>query len=249
MQDETGFLDCPDGERLAWRQVVGRSPTVVWLGGFRSDMSGTKAQALARWAAARGQGFLRFDYFGHGASSGDFERGTISRWRQDALAVIAARTAGDLILVGSSMGGWLSCLVAMALPARVRAMALIAPAADFTSSLIVPQMDDAARLEMDQTGVWLRPSDYGDPYPITAALLEDGKAWAILPGPVALDIPVRCFQGGIDPDVPWQHALKLCQAIRSQDIIFTLIKDGDHRLSREVDIARLLTALDELVTA
>jgi pimeloyl-ACP methyl ester carboxylesterase len=247
MDETTGFLARPDGARIAWRRVNGAGPTVVWLGGFRSDMAGTKAQALADWAMARGRAYVRFDYFGHGESSGDFADGTITRWREDALAVLSELINGPVVLVGSSMGGWISCLVAGAMPDRTQAMVLIAPAPDFTEKLMAPEMSPAARAEMAQTGVWLRPSDYGEPYPITRELLEDGARWSILPQPVNVHAPVRILQGGADPDVPWRHALELAQALQSQDVVFTLIKDGDHRLSRPQDIARLLEALDEVI--
>ena len=236
MAETSGFLERPDGAKLAWRAVAGAGPTVVWLGGFRSDMAGTKAQALADWAQDRGRAYVRFDYFGHGESGGDFTQGTITRWRDDALAV----------LVGSSMGGWISCLVAGAVPQRVAAMVLIAPAPDFTEKLMAPEMTPADRAQMAATGVWLRPSEYGEPYPIARELLQDGARWSILPGPVNIDCPVRILQGGADPDVPWRHALELAQAIRGDDVVFSLIKDGDHRLSRPQDLARLAGALDEL---
>jgi pimeloyl-ACP methyl ester carboxylesterase len=240
-----GFLE-RDGERLAWRRNPGAGPTVVWLGGFRSDMSGTKAQRLADRAAARGGGFLRFDYFGHGESSGDFARGTITRWRGDALAVIDALTEGPLILVGSSMGGWLACLAALARPERVCGLVLVAPAADFTERLIAPALTPQARAAIAADGVWLRPSDYGDPDPITRDLLEDGARWSILPGPVDIPARVRILQGGADPDVPWRHALALAEALTAEDLVFTLIRDGDHRLSRPQDLERLTAAVGEL---
>lgn len=246
MSESTGSLERPGGHSLAWRRVDGEGPTVVWLGGFRSDMTGTKAQALADWALDKGRSYIRFDYFGHGESSGDFPEGTISRWRDDALAVLDHMTKGDVILVGSSMGGWLSCLAALARPDRVKAMLLIAPAADFTSKLMAPEMSDTNRAEMEETGVWMRPSDYGDPYPISKALLEDGERWSILPGPIDLNIPVWILQGGQDPDVPWRHALALSEAVVSDNSVFTLIRDGDHRLSRPQDIVRLIAALEEL---
>jgi hypothetical protein len=236
-----------DGARLAWRRVEGAGPTVVWLGGFRSDMAGTKAQALADWAASHGRAFLRFDYFGHGESSGDFRQGTVSRWRADALAVLDQLTAGPLVLVGSSMGGWLACLAAMSRAHRVQGLVLIAPAADFTERLIWPELDAHARRAIEAEGVWMRPSEYGDPYPITRDLIEDGRRWSILPGPVGIAAPVRVLQGGADPDVPWRHALELAQAIESQNLVFTLIRDGDHRLSRPQDLARLVAAVAELV--
>lgn len=246
MGETAGRLRRPDGEEIAWRRVEGAVPTVVWLGGFRSDMAGTKAQALADWALAEGRGYLRFDYLGHGESSGAFEHGTISRWREDALAAVDELTTGPLVLVGSSMGGWLACLVAAARPGRLAGMVLIAPAPDFTEKLMSPEMDEAARAELAETGVWRRPSEYGDPYPITRELLEDGARWSILPGPVAVEVPVRILQGGADPDVPWRHALELAQAIKGEDVVFTLVRDGDHRLSRPQDIARLIAAVEEV---
>lgn len=248
MMEDTGFLARPDGERLAWRRVSGAGPTVVWLGGFRSDMAGTKAQALAEWAAAAGRAYLRFDYLGHGESSGDFAaKGTITRWREDALAVLDELTDGPVVLVGSSMGGWIACLAAMARPGRVRAMALIAPAPDFTETLMAPGIPPEGHAALAADGVWLRPSLYGDPYPITRNLLEDGARWSILGSePVPIDVPVRILQGGDDPDVPWRHALELALQLKSRDVVFSLIKDGDHRLSRPQDIARLLQVVTGL---
>lgn len=247
MSETHGFLDRPDGARLAWRRVAGAGPTVVWLGGFKSDMTGTKAQALADWAAARGRAYVRFDYFGHGESSGDFADGTITRWRADALAVLDGLTEGPLVLVGSSMGGWIACLAAMVRPERVAAMVLIAPAPDFTEKLMGPEIPPEGRAALAADGVWLRPSEYGEPYPIRATLLEDGARWSILGGePIPIEAPVRILQGGEDPDVPWRHALELAGALKGRDVVFTLVKDGDHRLSRPQDIARLIAAVDEV---
>ena len=247
MSETNGSLARPDGERLAWRRVAGAGPTVVWLGGFKSDMAGTKAQALADWALAKGRAYVRFDYFGHGESSGEFRQGTITRWREDALAVIDELTSGDLVLVGSSMGGWIACLAAMARAERVRAMVLIAPAADFTEALMAPGIPPEGRAALAADGVWLRPSEYGDPYPITRALLEDGARWSILgEEPVPIEVLVRILQGGEDPDVPWRHALELAQSLKGEDVVFTLVKDGDHRLSRPQDIARLIAAVEEV---
>jgi pimeloyl-ACP methyl ester carboxylesterase len=247
MGETTGFLETSDGARLAWRSVEGASPAVVWLGGFRSDMAGTKAQALADWALAAGRAYVRFDYFGHGESGGDFAEGTITRWREDALAVLAALTVDEVVLVGSSMGGWIACLVAAAVPERIKALVLVAPAPDFTEKLMAPEMTAQDRAEMAETGVWLRPSDYGDAYPITASLIEDGARWSILDGPVNVAAPVRILQGGQDPDVPWRHALALANALKGDDVVFTLVRDGDHRLSRSQDIARLIAAVEEVV--
>lgn len=245
-KEEIGRLDRGDGVQLAWRRVRGEGPTVVWLGGFMSDMAGTKAQALADWALEEGRSYLRFDYSGHGESGGRFEDCTITRWREDSLAVIAALTEGPLVLVGSSMGGWLSCLVAAAVPERIGAMVLIAPAADFTEKLMAPNLPPEAVKALKEEGVWYRPSEYGDgPYPITRALLDDGARWSILEGAVPIEAPVRILQGGQDPDVPWRHALEIANQIKGEDVVFTLIRDGDHRLSRPQDIERLLGAVEE----
>lgn len=249
MSETSGFLPRPDGERVAWRKVEGKGPAVVWLGGFKSDMAGTKAQALADWAMARGRAYVRFDYLGHGESSGAFEAGTITRWREDALAVLDALTDGPVVLVGSSMGGWIACLAAMAAPERVKAMVLIAPAPDFTEKLMKPEIPPEGLADLARDGVWLRPSEYGEPYPITRELLEDGARWSILEAQeVPIEAPVRILQGGEDPDVPWSHALQLAHAIKGPDVVFTLIKDGDHRLSRPQDLARLIAALEDVVS-
>ncbi|WP_091737904.1 alpha/beta hydrolase [Phenylobacterium immobile] len=247
MRETSGSLERPDGETLAWRREEGAGPTVVWLGGYRSDMNGAKAQALAAWAVESGRDYLRFDHLGHGESSGDFvAKGAITRWREDALAVIDDLTEGPLVLVGSSMGGWLACLAAMARPQRLAGLVLIAPAPDFTEKLIAPALPDEARAALLTDGVWLRPSAYGSPDPITRLLLEDGARWSILDGPVPIEVPVRVLQGGADEDVPWRHALGLAQAVKAEDVVFSLIKDGDHRLSRPADIERLIAAVSEL---
>lgn len=247
MTEIAGLLPRSDGEALAWRKVEGYGPTAVWLGGFHSDMTGTKAEALAELAVNQGRSLLRFDYLGHGQSSGDFRTGTISRWREDCLAAIDQLTEGPLVLVGSSMGGWLACLVALARPERIKALILIAPAADFTEALMEPELSPEAKAAIAAEGEWIRPSEYdGDGYPITRRLLEDGRGWSILPGPVEITVPIRILQGGQDPDVPWSHALKLAHALTSQDLVFSLIKDGDHRLSRPEDIARLILAVQEV---
>jgi pimeloyl-ACP methyl ester carboxylesterase len=247
MTQDLQFLDLPGG-KIAYRAVTGCEPTVLWLGGFGSDLEGTKAQVLSDWAQAQGRAFIRFDYLGHGRSEGRFVDGTISRWRQDALHVIDTLTDGPLILVGSSMGAWIACLAAVVRSARVAGMVLIDPAADFTSALVEPQLSPDARHDLARDGVWLRPSDYGDPQPISRALLEDGARWSILPGPIPIAVPVRILQGREDPDVPWAHALALFQALESQDQVFSLIRDGDHRLSRPSDLKRIIGAVEELAT-
>jgi pimeloyl-ACP methyl ester carboxylesterase len=247
MSETSGHLDRGDGERLAWKRVEGSGPTIVCLPGFMSVMEGAKFTALAAWAGVNGADLLRFDYFGHGASSGEFAKGTISRWREDALAVIDQLTEGQLLLVGSSMGGWLACLAAMARPERLHGVVLIAPAADFTEALMRPGLPPQALAALEKEGVWRRPSLYDQTgYVISKALLDDGARWSILPGPVPVEAPVRILQGGEDPDVPWRHALELAHALKGRDVVFTLIRDGDHRLSRPQDMARLVAAIEEL---
>lgn len=246
MDETAGMLDV-DGARLAWRRVRGAGPLVLWLGGFRSEMTGTKATALAAWAARSGRALLRFDYFGHGASEGRFEAGTISRWRADALAILDQLTTGPVVLVGSSMGGWLACLAALARPERLAGLVLVAPAVDFTERLLAPRLPAEAREAIAREGEWTRPSGYGDGgYPITCALIEDGARWSLLPGPIGVKARVRILQGGVDPDVPWPHALDVAKALEGPDVVFTLIRDGDHRLSRPADLGRLVAAIEEL---
>jgi len=245
MTEENGVFEV-DGAALAWRRTSGAGPTILWLGGFASDMTGTKAQALADWAAAQGRDFLRFDYFGHGASGGSFREGTITRWRTDALAVIDALTEGPVVLVGSSMGGWIACLATLSRPKRVKAIALVAPAPDFTEKLLKPTLPPEALAAISETGEWAPPSPYGDGHPITKVLLEDGGRWSILDAAVAINVPVRILQGGMDDTVPHSHALHLATALEGEDVVFTLIKDGDHRLSRPQDLARLVATVAEL---
>ncbi|MEM1148313.1 MAG: alpha/beta fold hydrolase [Pseudomonadota bacterium] len=242
------YLTSPQGRRLAYRYTAPTTGlTFVWLSGFKSDMSGSKVTVLEAWAKARGHGFLALDYSGHGLSGGVFEDGTISAWREDALAAIEGLTSGRLLLVGSSMGGWMALLAALALKPRVAAMVLIAPAPDFTQKLMWPEFSSEQQSEIKEQGRTLRPTDYGDPYPITRDLIEDGKNWTLLDASIDLDMPIRILQGQQDPDVPWQHAFKLVETLRSEDLVFHLIKDGDHRLSREQDIARLVATCGELV--
>ena len=246
IKESWGRLARDDGETLAWRRVEGEGATVLWLGGFRSDMGGSKAQRLADWALASGRSYLRFDYFGHGESSGAFVDGAIGRWRADALAVIDELTTGPLVLVGSSMGGWIACLAALARPERIKALVLIAPAVDFTDKLIEPELNDEARAAIERDGVWVRPSDYSDGDPITRQLLQEGRAWSVLPGPVEITAPLRVLQGLADPDVPWRHAFNLALTWAGDDVVFSLIRDGDHRLSRPQDLDRLIAAVEEV---
>lgn len=234
------------GIRIAYRRSLGDAGRagVVWLGGFHSDMLGEKATTLHAKCREAGRSFIRFDYLGHGESGGLFEEGTIGRWREDALAVIDKLTTGPLVLVGSSMGGWMSLLVALARPERVKGLVLLAPAPDFTDKLMWAQFDESQRRQIMEEGRWMRPSAY-DPagYPITRELIVEGREWNVLDGEIAIDAPVRILQGGLDADVPWTHSLDLADKLRSQDVVWSLVKDGDHRLSRPQDIARMVGAV------
>jgi pimeloyl-ACP methyl ester carboxylesterase len=243
----TGRLDRGDGVELAWAREEGRSPTVVFLPGFRSDMTGDKATAVAAHCAARGQAMLRFDYSGHGASGGRFEEGTIGRWADDALAVIDHASEGPLLLVGSSMGGWIALLAARMRPARVVGLVGIAAAPDFTEVLMWQAMNFEQRAVLMSNGVLHVPSQYGDPYPITRALIEDGRNHLLLQQPIALDCPIRLLHGQCDPDVPWEFVLRIADQISSHDVNVTLIKDGDHRLSRPQDLMLLRQTVGALL--
>jgi len=228
-------------------------PGLVWLGGFKSDLASSKAVALDAWAEAQGRAMLRFDYSGHGASEGRFEDGTIGLWLADALGAIRAASRGPQILVGSSMGAWIALLGARALAAageaeRIAGLVLIAPAVDFTEALMWANFGAEVRREIDETGRWMRPSPYGSgPYPITRALIEDGRRHLLLGGVVRAHGPVHILQGMQDPDVPWQHAMRLVEHLAADPVSITLVKDGDHRLSRDEDVARLIAAVGNLV--
>jgi pimeloyl-ACP methyl ester carboxylesterase len=243
----TGRLDRGDGVELAWARREGKRPTVVFLPGFHSDMTGEKATALAAFCAERGQAMLRFDYAGHGASGGRFEDGTISRWTDDALAMIDRRTDGPLILIGSSMGGWIALLAALARPDRIAALIGIAAAPDFTQALMWPAMSTEQRAALERDGVVHRPSQYGEPTPITRALIEDGRTRLLLNAPIDLDCPVRLLHGQHDPDVPWRLALRIAERVSSNDVQVILVKDGDHRLSRPQDLSLLCRTLAPLL--
>jgi len=238
MTEQSGFLE-RGGERLAWRRIEGEGPTVVWLGGFRSDMAGTKAEALAGTARDGGWRYLRFDYSAHGESTGVWEQATIGQWKADALAVIDALTEGPLVLVGSSMGGWIACLAALERSERLHALVLVAPAPDFTEKLMRPKIPPEGLREIELNGVWLEPSEYDEPLPITRRLLDEGREHLIMDGPIPIRCPVRILQGQRDEQVPWAHALTLAGLLESEDVVFTLAKSGDHRMSTPADIARL----------
>jgi hypothetical protein len=237
------YINRADGVRLAYRYLPGRGPTLVFLPGYKSDMQGGKAQALAAWAADQGLGLLRMDYSGCGESDGAFEDGTLDIWRDDVLAVIAEAKIGPIILIGSSMGGWLMLLVAEKLGDQVAAMVGIAAAPDFTDW----DFDAADRATIAATGRIERPSDYGyDPMLITQDFWQSGQANLRLAGAVAMDCPVRLIHGQCDPDVPWETSLKLAAALRSSDVQTILVKDGDHRLSRDQDIVLLIDVVAKL---
>jgi pimeloyl-ACP methyl ester carboxylesterase len=245
--ETTGRLDRGDGVELAWARLDGRSPTVVFLPGFRSDMTGDKATAMAAFCAERNQAMIRFDYSGHGSSGGDFQDGTIGRWAEDALAVIDRLSEGKLILVGSSMGGWIALLAARARPGRVAALIGIAAAPDFTEALMWEAMTFEERANLMRDGVLHVPSQYGEPYPITRALIEDGRTHVLLDGPIAIDCPVRLLHGLRDADVPWEMALRIAEQVTSHDVEVALVKDGHHRLSRPHDLALLCRTLGPLL--
>jgi pimeloyl-ACP methyl ester carboxylesterase len=257
MDNGLKFLDIGTGaagRRVAVRQQAGAAPGLFWLSGYKSDMKGTKAEALAHWATQTGRACTRFDYSGHGESSGAFTDGTIGRWLEDATAVFEACSRGPQILVGSSMGGWLALLLVRALRRRaetpaasVAGMVLIAPAVDFTEELMWRRFTPAIKQELEEKGVWERPSEYSpEPYVITRALIEEGRSHLLLGGMIETGCPLRILQGVEDPDVPWQHAVELVSRLASDDVVLTLVKDGDHRLSRTEDIERLIAAVAEL---
>jgi pimeloyl-ACP methyl ester carboxylesterase len=243
-------LLCADGSRIAYilrPAAAGRgAPGLVFAGGFRSHMRGTKAEFLDGYAARRGLAYLRFDPFGHGESGGRFEAGTIGRWIADLLSVLAL-TDGPQILVGSSMGAWLACHAALALPHRIAALVGLAPALDFTERLIRPALTPALAAALARDGVIEVPSEYGGPYPIARALIEEGRRHLLLDGPIALAMPVRLLHGMQDRDVPYRLSLEAASRITGSDVELRLIKDGDHRLSRESDLARLADELDRLL--
>ena len=248
MQEERrGHVLREDGERLAWRARPGRAPTVVFLSGFASDMTGTKAEALDAWCAARGQAYLRLDYGGHGASGGAFADGTIGSWTEDALTVIDAVTEGALLPVGSSMGGWIALLVALARPERIAALVGVAAAPDFTERLMWAAMAPPERARLLADGILEIPNPYGPPTPVTRALIEDGRQHLLLDGPIPLHVPVRLIHGQADREVPWETALHTAAAIEGADVQVTLVKDGEHRLSRPSDLALLTGALAALL--
>jgi pimeloyl-ACP methyl ester carboxylesterase len=241
------FLDTPGGARLAYVAHPGIGPTVVFLGGYASDMTGTKARYVEGWCRERGQAFVRFDYRGHGLSSGRLLDGTISAWRDDALAVLEARVTGPALLVGSSMGAWVMLLTALAVPERVRALVGLASAPDFTEDLLWARLDDEQRATLRRDGVLRLPSSYGEPLPFSWALVEDGRRHLLLRSPFDVPGPVRLLHGTADTDVPWGTSMRLAEAIRGRDVTVTLVKDGGHRLSEPHELSLLGTTIASLL--
>jgi len=238
-----------DGATVAYRRRPGRSPGVVFLGGFMSDMTGTKAQALDRFCAGRDQAFLRFDYFGHGASSGAFKDATVGRWKADALAVLDALTEGPQVLVGSSLGGWVMLLAALARPERIRALVGIAAAPDATEDLMWAELGAEQRAALLRDGFLRLPSEYNpEGYIYTQALIEEGRHHLVMRAPIPLACPVRLLHGIRDSDVPWKTSLALAETLQSRDVAVTLVKDGDHRLSTDGDLTLLMRTLEPLLT-
>lgn len=246
MTEKPQILTRGDGVSIAYHRSPGRGPGVIFLGGFMSDMTGTKATWLEGFARDRGNGFLRFDYTGHGASSGAFADGTIGRWRGDALAAFDRLTEGPQIVVGSSMGGWIALLLALARPDRIAGVVTIAAAPDFTEDLIWARLDPPRRAALERDGYFEEASAYGPPYRITRALIDDGRSHLLLRGPIAIAAPVRLIHGMADPDVPYDTSIRTAERLASGDVQVTLIKDGDHRLSRDRDLALIGAAVAEL---
>jgi pimeloyl-ACP methyl ester carboxylesterase len=251
------FIEIGDGSAIraiAVRARTGRAPGLFWLGGFRSDMAGTKALALDAWAAQHGRACVRFDYSGHGESGGSFVDGTIGRWLEESVAIFRQFCRGPQVVIGSSMGGWMALLLAREIAkdtggnASLAGLVLIAPAPDFTEDLMWMGFSPEVRAEIETEGVWLRPSQYDDgtPYPITRTLIEEGRNHLLLGGGIDVGCPVRILQGAQDPDVPWKHAFALAHRLPADDVVLTVIRDGDHRLSRPQDIARIIAAVAEI---
>jgi pimeloyl-ACP methyl ester carboxylesterase len=256
-ETEPAFIEIGNGadqRRIAVRARTGGAPGLFWLGGFHSDMKGTKALALDAWAAERGRACVRFDYSGHGESGGAFIEGTIGRWLEESVAVFQKFCSGPQVVIGSSMGGWMALLLAREIARReanrasLAGLVLIAPAPDFTEELMWKGFSPEIRAEIEQKGFWLRPSEYGDgtSYPITRVLIEEGRNHLLLGAKIDVGCPVRILQGARDPDVPWRHAFALVHRLPAEDVVLTMIQDGDHRLSRPQDINRIIAAVAEM---
>ena len=243
--DDIQFLTCRGGETLAWRRVEGEGPTVVWIGGFRSDMEGTKALALDTAARARGWDYVRYDHFAHGPSSGDWRKATIGRWREDAICMIDS-LKGPVVVVGSSMGGWVALLLALARPGRMAGLVLINPAQDFTERLMWPGLEDHERHALLRDGeIQIVEEGFGE-YVLTLAMFEEGRDWLLLDAPMPIAAPIHIFQGRADDVVPWRHATALVERLTGGDVRLDLIEGGDHRLSSPDDLERLIEAVERM---
>ncbi|MBK19032.1 MAG: alpha/beta hydrolase [Rhodospirillaceae bacterium] len=247
MANTPKFLKRNNGASIAYHKSEGTGPGVVFLGGFMSDMDGTKAVALETHCQQQGRAYLRFDYQGHGQSSGEFTDGTIGMWAEDAIGAISELTDGPQILVGSSMGGWIMLLAALERPERVAALVGIAAAPDFTERLMWENFPPEVQETLQRDRIYHQPSEYADsPYPITMDLIEDGRQHLLLDRTIPLDCPVHLFQGIEDDAVPWEHALAISDKLQTEDVTITMIKDGDHRLSRDEDLQKIFAAVDRL---
>ena len=246
----TTLLERDGRDTIAYRATAGSAPGVMFCGGFMSDMTGTKATALEAHCRRTGRAYVRFDYSGHGESGGAFRDGTIGAWEDDALAVLDRVASGPQILVGSSMGGWIVLLLALARPERIAGLVGVAAAPDFTEDLIWSTLDDEGRWTLAESGEIVMPCDYGeDPYPITMSLIEEGREHLLLRGPIALGCPIHLLQGMRDDDVPWRTVLQIAELVESERVTVELVKDGDHRLSRDEDLDRLCAAVDAVASA
>lgn len=243
-------IDLGGGRRLAYVHSPGRTPGVMFCGGFKSDMTGAKALALEKFFTDEGRAFTRFDYTGHGSSSGAFEDGTIGAWRDDAVAIIDNVSKGPQILVGSSMGGWIMVLAALARPERVKGLVGIAAGPDFSEDLLWAKGNDRQRAVLMKAGRWVAPSAYSDePYVITRKMIEEGRDHLVLRAPIPFHGPVHLLHGQTDPDVPWQTSLRLADALCSEDVTVELIKSGDHRLSKPQELERICLATQRVVAS
>ena len=240
-------MQLPGGRRLAHHHVPGGFPGVLFCGGYTSDMTGTKALALEAFCREQGRAFVRFDYAGHGASSGDFADGTIGGWTDDALAIVDRVSEGPLLVVGSSMGGWIMLLVALARPERVAGLIGVAAAPDFTEDLLLARATAGQRRALAEQGYWMQASAYGPAYPVTRRFIEEARAHLVLRGPIPITCPVHLLHGQRDPDVPWQTALRLAERLQAENVTVELVKAGDHRLSTERDLARITAAIQRVV--
>ena len=243
--DAIRYLTRPDGERLAFRDTAGTGPSIVWIGGFRSDMEGTKALVLEAAARERGWAFVRYDHFAHGQSSGEWRQATIGRWREDAIALID-RLDGPVIPVGSSMGGWIALLLALARPERMAGLVLVNPAQDFTERLMWPGLADHERQAILRDGETVIVEEGLGPYVLTRAMFEEARTWLLLDAPIPLTAPVHILQGRADAVVPWRHAMALTEQLSGGDVRLDLIEGGDHRLSGPADLERLIATVEDM---